>query len=283
MDNQCQHEEEQEVAEAAPAACAEDIAGDHNGPDQDDGVLENQGQGTTTDACIQRGPPAQGQRNCHCTDCIQPEGNPGINLQPLPSCDECRNTAPGEKQQSGDRPRSAAHAIQAARLGQIRSSWGWGIHRRTIHSLPWGLPFEPQLSASLLIGIGRERRMASSNRLPADYLRWRILARMRRFLRPIFLRPLPVFFVPMQFNSPSSVNGCIVRCSSVCEKSVSEASSIVRAERKINHSRPLSQGSRNCRLASAKMVEINGIFRPDCFRDLPSRLCLAVPEQAVQT
>jgi hypothetical protein len=28
------------------------------------------------------------------------------------------------------------------------------------------------------------------------YLRWRILARLRRFLRPIFRRPLPVFLTP---------------------------------------------------------------------------------------
>jgi hypothetical protein len=28
------------------------------------------------------------------------------------------------------------------------------------------------------------------------FLRWRIRARIRRFLRPIFRRPLPVFFVP---------------------------------------------------------------------------------------
>ena len=34
------------------------------------------------------------------------------------------------------------------------------------------------------------------------YLRWRILARMRRFLRPIFRRPLPVLFVPILIIAP---------------------------------------------------------------------------------
>ena len=39
--------------------------------------------------------------------------------------------------------------------------------------------------------------------LPDYFLRWRILARMRRFLRPIFLRPFPVFLVPTQALSAS--------------------------------------------------------------------------------
>jgi len=34
----------------------------------------------------------------------------------------------------------------------------------------------------------------------AYFLRWRILARIRRFLRPTFRRPLPVFFVPNLFS-----------------------------------------------------------------------------------
>jgi hypothetical protein len=33
-----------------------------------------------------------------------------------------------------------------------------------------------------------------------DYLRWRIFERMRRFLRPNFRLPLPVFFVPTQLS-----------------------------------------------------------------------------------
>ena len=40
----------------------------------------------------------------------------------------------------------------------------------------------------------RECRRTSSR----DYLRCRIFARMRRFLRPILRRPFPVFFVPTQ-------------------------------------------------------------------------------------
>ena len=33
------------------------------------------------------------------------------------------------------------------------------------------------------------------------FLRWRIFARMRRFLRPSFRRPLPDFFVPKAFSA----------------------------------------------------------------------------------
>lgn len=35
------------------------------------------------------------------------------------------------------------------------------------------------------------------------FLRWRILARILRFLRPIFRRPLPVLFVPTESYSRS--------------------------------------------------------------------------------
>lgn len=60
--------------------------------------------------------------------------------------------------------------------------------------------------ASRTIGDGRmqngEDRIAmlrpDANVAAGDQpLRWRILARIRRFLRPIFLRPLPVLFVPI--------------------------------------------------------------------------------------
>ena len=41
------------------------------------------------------------------------------------------------------------------------------------------------------------RSFSLLNFRPRDYfLRWRILLRMRRFFRPTFRRPLPVFFVP---------------------------------------------------------------------------------------
>ena len=39
------------------------------------------------------------------------------------------------------------------------------------------------------------------------YLRCRILARIRRFLRPIFRRPLPVFFVPILSTTPRGQGG----------------------------------------------------------------------------
>lgn len=38
------------------------------------------------------------------------------------------------------------------------------------------------------------------------FLRWRILARMRRFLRPILRRPFPVFLVPTR-ESPDLIGG----------------------------------------------------------------------------
>jgi len=45
----------------------------------------------------------------------------------------------------------------------------------------------------------RESRL---NLATSDYFLCRILARMRRFLRPIFRRPLPLFFVPIQRKPP---------------------------------------------------------------------------------
>jgi hypothetical protein len=42
-----------------------------------------------------------------------------------------------------------------------------------------------------------QRRESLERRLVKDYfLRWRIFARMRRFLRPSFRRPFPDLFVP---------------------------------------------------------------------------------------
>lgn len=44
---------------------------------------------------------------------------------------------------------------------------------------------------------GREPIMAEQDRSGGDYrLRCRTLARMRRFFRPTFRRPFPVFLVP---------------------------------------------------------------------------------------
>ena len=40
---------------------------------------------------------------------------------------------------------------------------------------------------------------------PDYFLRWRILARFRRFLRPILRRPLPDFFVPIWFFARSAL------------------------------------------------------------------------------
>jgi hypothetical protein len=46
----------------------------------------------------------------------------------------------------------------------------------------------------------RELRLAEDH-----FLRWRILARMRRFLRPSFRRPLPDFLVPKDNSDVSTV------------------------------------------------------------------------------
>jgi hypothetical protein len=46
-----------------------------------------------------------------------------------------------------------------------------------------------------------KKRAAAEMRLGKDYfLRWRILARMRRFLRPSFRRPFPDFLTPKAFS-----------------------------------------------------------------------------------
>jgi hypothetical protein len=54
-------------------------------------------------------------------------------------------------------------------------------------------------------------------RPPVHFFRWRILARIRRFLRPSFRRPFPVFFVPTR-SSPGrrlfnrNANGMRAHC-----------------------------------------------------------------------
>lgn len=44
------------------------------------------------------------------------------------------------------------------------------------------------------------KKLCSSIFLGDYFLRWRILARIRRFLRPTFLLPFPVFFVPTLYS-----------------------------------------------------------------------------------
>jgi hypothetical protein len=46
------------------------------------------------------------------------------------------------------------------------------------------------------------------------FLRWRIFERIRRFFRPNFRRPLPVFFVPThysvsEFNQPMKIDNTL--------------------------------------------------------------------------
>ena len=56
------------------------------------------------------------------------------------------------------------------------------------------IPFLKDSATTGIKGLGRGRRAVY-------FLRWRILARIRRFLRPIFRRPFPVFFVPNAYSS----------------------------------------------------------------------------------
>ncbi len=70
------------------------------------------------------------------------------------------------------------------------------------------------LSAGAQSRLGIRDR--SGRNTPRDYfLRWRIFARIRRFFRPIFRRPLPLFFTPTRFASrvslPSEKNHAHVR------------------------------------------------------------------------
>ena len=53
-----------------------------------------------------------------------------------------------------------------------------------------GMPDVARLLVARLHSPGQKRA----------YLRWRIFERIRRFLRPSFRRPLPVFFVPTQYS-----------------------------------------------------------------------------------
>jgi hypothetical protein len=63
-----------------------------------------------------------------------------------------------------------------------------------------------------------QRRELLERRLVKDYfLRWRIFARMRRFLRPSFRRPFPDLFVPKaisvcKLNQPNKL-ATILDCS----------------------------------------------------------------------
>ena len=58
-----------------------------------------------------------------------------------------------------------------------------------------------------MTGPHRAEREATATPPPrvAAYLRCRILARIRRFLRPILRRPLPVFFTPIRQPTPGAL------------------------------------------------------------------------------
>lgn len=65
--------------------------------------------------------------------------------------------------------------------------------------------------------IKREQEVRPLSRSQfAYFLRWRIFARMRRFFRPSFLLPLPLFFTPTNRTSSRTVLGLVLP--SDCEK-----------------------------------------------------------------
>jgi hypothetical protein len=68
-----------------------------------------------------------------------------------------------------------------------------------------GIPIpglSPRMKKAPANGAGSNHRCAAGIR---RYLRWRIRARLRRFFRPCFRRPLPVFFTPMTCRTPLSI------------------------------------------------------------------------------
>ena len=82
---------------------------------------------------------------------------------------------------------------------------GSGINesRRIVHSADEkpGIP----KNAGLQCFSDLQGHCVTGVRPDADYLRCRILARIFRFFRPIFRRPLPVFLTPISPALPSSV------------------------------------------------------------------------------
>jgi hypothetical protein len=73
-----------------------------------------------------------------------------------------------------------------------------GIADYTLARISATAPIEPDDGLP-----GRRSNHRFQSDTPTNHpLRCRILARIRRFLRPIFLRPFPVFFVPMFQQSP---------------------------------------------------------------------------------
>ena len=90
-----------------------------------------------------------------------------------------------------------------AESGQLTSSKFFGCQKAASKfrveygsvRLPTRAHGGPSLPRETQSGVNSPRRRAQTRRLA--YLRWRILARIRRFLRPIFRRPLPVLFVPI--------------------------------------------------------------------------------------
>jgi len=93
--------------------------------------------------------------------------------------------------------RSAQIQERTITLKSRKRSW-WeceprGTHRvrRQVRDFPCPAEKNPKGSGD------QPKRHAGSE----DHLRWRIRDRILRFLRPIFRRPLPVFFVPTANNS----------------------------------------------------------------------------------
>lgn len=60
-----------------------------------------------------------------------------------------------------------------------------------------------QISTAICRYCRGQRRSTNAQPTRTYYLRWRILLRIFRFLRPSFRRPLPVFFTPIRRRLPT--------------------------------------------------------------------------------
>jgi hypothetical protein len=77
--------------------------------------------------------------------------------------------------------------------GSDSSPWWRAADTETTHTPNQSGPDQSMTRRSLFLGGNPTGRNY--------FLRWRIRARIRRFLRPIFRRPRPVFLTPTSFSS----------------------------------------------------------------------------------
>jgi hypothetical protein len=94
---------------------------------------------------------------------------------------------------------------QASRSAVLNRS-----NRQDVSNQPSGKRYSGNLSGSVLNTFGSSEKCPGFNPAADHYfLRCRILARMRRFLLPIFRRPLPVLFVPISGRLLSNLKNAV--------------------------------------------------------------------------